>query len=127
MENNQELYILDTISEGSTFSGLIIELQEEIILTGDTEPTLVPVDLTGASIVMNLKKAHIIAATYSTNGDLPSNTITVDGNKIIIAEHIPTLTYGLYDFDFNITLQTGVIITGFARGQWTILNPITKL
>lgn len=131
----EELVIFDVVSEGSTFPGAELEVYEEIPVEGSVNPTLIPVDLTGASIVMNCVKSNLVNAIYSTsNGKLVVGTTEeVNGqivsavHKIILPEHIPTLTPGTYDFDFNITLPNGDKITGFAKGQWKITNPITKL
>lgn len=131
----EELVIFDVTSEGSTFPGAELEVFEEIPVEGSVNPTLIPVDLTGASIVMNCVKSNLVNSVYSTsNGRLRVGTTEiVNGqtvsatHKIILPEHIPELTPGTYDFDFNITLPSGDKITGFAKGQWKITNPITKL
>ena len=129
------LVIFDVVSEGSTFPGVELEVYEEIAVEGSVDPTLIPVDLTGASIIMNCVKSNMVHAIYSTdNGKLVIGTTEIINgvtqsvtHKIIMPEHIPTLTHGTYDFDFNITLASDDKITGFAKGQWKITNPITKL
>lgn len=118
-----KLIILEEISEGSTFPGLELVINETFIAEGETELTVIPVDLTGATVIAQFKQGNNVCDTY-TNTD---SSLLIDGNTITMPEHIPKLKYGLYDFDFNITLSDGLKITGFAKGQWRILNPITKL
>lgn len=108
---------LESIYEGSTF------YEEEIAFFEiDQAGVKSPMLLTGADVLMHIKKDDDIYATYSTT----NNKLVIDENKIIIPEHIPTLTFGKYQFDFNIIFSETIKHTGMAPGEWEILNPKTK-
>lgn len=119
-----EILTLETIYEGSTFHGV------ELCLYDITDDIETDITLTGSEIKMDLVRNDTIYATYTT----ANNTLLIDGNKIIIPEHKPTLPFGVYNFDFSIketypTSPSGtkdVFSTGVLTGEWRILNPITK-
>ena len=79
-----DLIIFDEISEGSTFSGVELEVEEEFIAEGEIIPTVIPVNLTGAVVIMQCKKLNIVEATYSTI----TGTLIIIDNKIFAARCI---------------------------------------
>lgn len=105
----------ETIHEGTTFYGAELAFFED-------EET--PISLTGIDVLMHIKRKgdDEVVQTYSTT----NGKIVVDGNKIVIDEHIPTLEFGKYEFDFNMRFSASYVETGVAYGEWEILNPITK-
>jgi hypothetical protein len=120
-----EPIIFEPIYSGSTFPGYEIELFEEIVVVGPPDTIEeVPVDLTGASIIMNVrsKTLRVVEKVYSTD----DGSILVDVGKITIPQHDVNIKAGIYVFDMNILLSNGEHLTGFASGQWTILEPITE-
>ena len=110
-----DIIVLNPCYFGSTFEGAEIDVYN-IDPTGE-----VALDMTGATIKMNMTQNGVIYKTYSTNDE----TLIIDTNKIIIPSSIVNLSVGTYTFDFEITLLNGVVLTGFAQGTWTILQPIT--
>lgn len=116
----EALIILEDTYTKSTYYGAEIELYSQEVV--DNEVVDIPIDLTDAVIFMNLVANNIVYKGYSTElGSLSTNT-----NKIIIPEHVMSLAPNTYQFDFNITLQNGVKMTGFGKGEWTILPIISK-
>jgi len=105
---------LQDLYEGSTFHGAKVGIKDKNTGTYIT--------LTGANVIIQFKRDGIIYQEYSTT----AGTLMIIENRIIIPEHISTLLAGLYDFDINIIYANEKRATGVARGQWTILNPITK-
>ena len=104
----------ETIYEGTTFYGAELAFYED-------EET--PISLTGIDVLMHIKRKGDpdIMQTYSTeNGKL-----TIEGNSIVIPEHIPALEFGKYELDFNMKFSNTYVETGVARGEWEILNPVT--
>jgi len=107
---------LETISEGSTYSGCEIEGVEEI------NGVDYPVGLTGANIIMAIKRKGTTYATYRT----ADGTLLISDTLIIIPPHVPVLTKGVYEFDFNVIMPNGDPFTGLAGGTWEVTEPITK-
>lgn len=109
----------ETIYEGTTFLGAEIAILEE-----DESGVETPMIITGADVLMNIRRKgdDVNEATYSTS----DNTLSIEDNTIVIPQHIPTLEFGKYEFDFNIIISPEVILTGIAGGEWEILNPVTK-
>jgi hypothetical protein len=115
-----DIYILDPVYVGGTFYGARFELIDEVEVDGVIAD--VPVDLTGCDIIMSLVNAlGRVIKTYSTS----EGTLQIDSNAIILPEHVVSIPYGAYDFDFNIKSMSGEVIPGFASGKWTILKPKT--
>lgn len=104
----------ETIHEGTTFYGAELEFFEDEVT---------PISLSGVDVLMHIKRKgdEEIVQTYSTT----NGKIVVDGNKIVIDEHIPVLEFGKYEFDFDMKFSDEYIETGVARGEWEILNPVT--
>ena len=115
-----DIYILDPVYVGGTFYGARFELIDEVDNNGTI--TDVPVDLTGCDAIMSLVDAlGRVACTYRTS----NNTLQIDSNALILPEHIVSVPYGVYSFDFNIKSVSGEVIPGFAQGSWSILKPKT--
>lgn len=106
----------ETIHEGTTFYGAELAFFEDEVT---------PILLEGIDVTMHIKRKgdEDILQSYST----ANSKLTLSGNKIIVPEHIPTLEFGKYEFDFNMKFNDEYIETGVARGEWEILNPITKV
>ena len=109
------IIVLNPCYENSTFEGAEIKVYN-IDINGE-----VALDLTGSTIIMNMVKDGDIYKVYSTENE----TLTIDTNKIIIPSSIVDLKEGVYTFDFDVTLENGIRLTGFGAGSWTILKPIT--
>ncbi len=103
----------ETIYEGTTFYGAELEFYV------DDQDT--PLQLNDVVMHIKRKKDVDVVLEYSTS----NQKLVVVGNKIVIPEHIPSLSFGKYEFDFNLLFAGGYTETGVARGEWEILNPIT--
>lgn len=113
---------LDNLYQGSTFEGAELSLSE---LHDDGTESFI--NLTGAKVRIDMIKDNRIWSTYSS--ELQDN----DPKKLIISEsvftfqqHIPTLPSGNYIFDIKVVFANETVETGIGRGQWSILNPLTK-
>ena len=109
----ESLKYLPDCYENATFEGASIA-----IINRDPSGE-VPMDLTGAIIIMNIVRNEVVYKVYKTN----DSSLLIDSNCIVIPEGGIDIPAGTYTFDFDITLITGVRLPGFAAGTWTILKP----
>ena len=87
----------------------------------------VPVDLTGATIKMQLRKSYcdsVVALEFSTD----NGSITIDNpdtGHFIINSTIIDINPRLYVYDVEVTLNTGRVIT-IIQGTFNILPTVTR-
>lgn len=85
-----------------------------------------PLNLTSASIKMSLKteKSSMVSILdLSTANNKISITSALEG-KFQIVPQIININAGLYYYDIQIILPTGIVKT-YVEGQWTILQDVT--
>ena len=84
-----------------------------------------PLDLTGASIRMQLRLSplHPVAYELSTAGGNIEITDALDG-KFQIKKHVIDFPAAVYHYDIEITLANGDVKT-YVAGKWQITQDVT--
>jgi len=96
-----------------------------ITITIKDKVTLVPIDLTGASIKMQWRtKDNRLLKTFQTS----DNTITISSppsnGVFVIPQFICDVESGLHDYDIQITI--GALVETYLYGNVTVREDITK-
>jgi hypothetical protein len=113
-------YNFTDITRGDTYKGAT--------LTVTNITTTLPIDLTGVSIKMQLKKCGMNNVPYAlelstANGIL---TITDAVNGVFeIGQFSMNIEAGKYDYDLQFTFAGGVVQT-YMYGTWNVVNDITR-
>jgi len=108
--------ILETISKGSTYQGLVFTINKK---NGDTRE---PLDLSTATVKMTVKDKYDTNVLTLTSPD----GLVISENTVTFPPQVINLKAGNYRFDIKIKLSETEVATGIASGTWTITQPITE-
>lgn len=113
-----ETYVIPDHLNNDTFEGISFTVVYNTV----------PLDLTGASIAMQLrskKTSDTAALTLTTENESIVITNPSGGIFQIKKQIISVTTPGLFFYDIQITLQDGTVNT-FIEGTWKILQDVTR-
>ena len=111
--------VLNSHKRGDTFLGIS---EIEVLING------VAVDITGASILMQLKKvagSSDVAKEFSTDNALITITDATAGKFAIESCIIDIIPFN-YVYDIEVTLATGRVLT-VVEGTWEILADVSRV
>jgi len=111
---------LGTHIKGDTFNEVIFTINQ--LVSGTTQP----MDLTGASARMHFKLTpQSLAALEMTTANSKLAIIDATAGKLAIVKQVIDIAAGHYQFDLEVTLQSGDVYTVIA-GELTIKQDITN-
>lgn len=84
-----------------------------------------PIDLSGATIEMQVRQGTAGATSLLTLSLTDGITVSGAGNNIVGISKVITLSAGTYRYDMQFTLADGTIVTYF-KGKFKVVDDVTE-